>query len=688
MRFFAGLFLTAVCAYGSGSFTLEQILSAPFPTDMTVSRNGKLAWVQNSEGRRNIWVAGAPEYKGRQITNYTEDDGQEISDLSISSEGTMVVYTRGEGPNPRGEFPNPRHVVTGVEQAVFVAPFTGGEPREIGKGSLPAISRDGKTVAFVLSGQVWSAPLDGSAKAAQLIHARGAAESLDWSPDGRYLALASSRLQHSFIAVYSTTERTIRFLDPSVDLDSSPAWSPDSKQIAFIRQPTTQEAFMFGPKRSAQTPWSICVAEAATGKGREVWKAQPGPGSVFREVSGEHQLLWAAGNRLIFPWERSGYTHLHSTSVLDGGASDLTPGEFEVEHVALSPDATTILYSSNQDDVDRRHLWRVAVTGGTPRRLTTGAELEWEPAMTGEDIAFFRSTPSQPAHASILTKDGIKDLDSKWLPESFPIHDLVEPQSVLFAAADGLEIHGQIFLPRDGKAKHPAVIFFHGGSRRQMLLGWHYMYYYSNAYALNQYLASRGYVVLAVNYRSGIGYGLDFREALNYGATGASEFNDVIGAGFYIRSREDVMPNRIGLWGGSYGGYLTALGLARASDLFAAGVDMHGVHEWNDEIENFVPLYKPAEHEDVARVAFQSSPMAFVSTWKSPVLLVHGDDDRNVNFKQTMLLAEALRKQDVAFEQLIFPDEIHDFLLHEHWLAAYHAADAFLGRYLQRAMPQ
>ncbi len=179
---------------------------------------------------------------------------------------------------------------------------------------------------------------------------------------------------------------------------------------------------------------------------------------------------------------------------------------------------------------------------------------------------------------------------------------------------------------------------------------------------MNQYLASHGYVVLSVNYRSGIGYGLDFREALDYGATGASEFNDVEGAGLYLRGRADVDPARIGLWGGSYGGYLTALGLARASDLFAAGVDFHGVHDWSTEIPNFVARLRPAKNQDVARVAFESSPMASVNTWRSPVLLIHGDDDRNVHFAETVHLVEALRKQRVEFEQLIFPDEIHGFL--------------------------
>ncbi len=256
----------------------------------------------------------------------------------------------------------------------------------------------------------------------------------------------------------------------------------------------------------------------------------------------------------------------------------------------------------------------------------------------------------------------------------------------MISAADGMPIHGQLFLPRDSRAgeRRPAVIFFHGGSRRQMLLGWHYMYYYNNAYAMNQYLASQGFIVLSVNYRSGIGYGLNFREALNYGATGASEFNDVMGAGLYLRSRADVDPARIGLWGGSYGGYLTALGLARASDLFAAGVDFHGVHDWNVVIRNFTPSYDPEKQQAAARVAFESSPMAAVKDWRSPVLLIHGDDDRNVPFSETVTLVEALRKQGVEFEQLIFPDEVHDFLTHSRWLDAYHASADFLRRHLTK----
>jgi dipeptidyl aminopeptidase/acylaminoacyl peptidase len=270
------------------------------------------------------------------------------------------------------------------------------------------------------------------------------------------------------------------------------------------------------------------------------------------------------------------------------------------------------------------------------------------------------------------------------IPAGFPEAALVEPEPVIFDAADGMRIHGQLFLPEGLKPgeRRPGLLFLHGGPARQMLLGWHYSPYYYNAYGMNQYLASRGYVVLSVNFRAGIGYGMELREALSQGAGGASEFYDVLGAGQYLRRRSEVDPDRIGLWGGSYGGYLTAMGLARASHLFKAGVDIHGVHDWNVGIRTFVQDYNPLEHPEQARLAFESSPLAWVDDWRSPVLVIHGDDDRNVDFAQTVRLVEALRERKVEVEQLVFPDEVHSFLTWAHWIAAYRATADFFDRKL------
>ncbi len=672
---------------GAEGVTLEGLLSAPFPTDLTAApKGGRLAWVLNERGARNIWVAGPGDYKGRRLTAYTDDDGQEIAGLVWTPDGESLVYVRGgDFEFPGRTDPNPESLTAGVEQAIWMVPAAGGAPRKLAEGMEPAMAPDGGSIAFLKKDGIYSVKLSAGAKPEMMLHARGSESSLAYSPAGRRLAFVSARSGPRVIAVYEIGSKRLVYLDPSVDRDMAPAWSPDSQRVAFLRIAAVRREFAFGPVREGE-PWSIRLAEAGTGTGREIWRAQAGPGSVFHAMLAVNQLLWAAGDRIVFPWEKTGWVHLYSIGAAGGEAAPIGDmGEYEIEHVSLSRDGRDVLYSSNEDDIDRRHLWRAAAGGGAARKVTRGEGIEWAPVeLDGGAVAYLCSTATMPAHAAIAEKGGAgKALAPDSLPAAFPAAALVTPQQVIFNSADGMKIHGQLFLPAGGPGKHAAMIFFHGGSRRQMVLGWHYMDYYHNSYAMNQYLASLGFVVLSVNYRSGIGYGLNFREAENYGATGASEFNDVQGAALYLAARHDVDRARIGLWGGSYGGYLTALGLARASDLFAAGVDFHGVHDWNLEIPNFVPAYDPRKDPQAARIAFDSSPLASVSTWHSPVLLIHGDDDRNVPFAQTVALVEALRKQHVEFEQMILPDEIHGFLRYGSWLRAYQRSAEFLGAHLR-----
>jgi len=218
-----------------------------------------------------------------------------------------------------------------------------------------------------------------------------------------------------------------------------------------------------------------------------------------------------------------------------------------------------------------------------------------------------------------------------------------------------------------------------------MLLGWHYMQYYHNAYAMNQYLASKGYSVLSVNYRLGIMYGRAFREPPKSVWRGASEYQDVVAGAKFLQTLDNVDPQRIGLWGGSYGEFLTAMGLARNSDIFksrrrfprrARLGEFRANWPWPDNAET-APDIKEARE-----LAFKSSPVASIANWRSAVLLIHGDDDRNVPFQQTTDLVEKLRAQNVAFEELIIPDEIHDLLRWNDWVRAYRATAEFFDRRL------
>ena len=668
--------------------TLEQVLSVPFPSDLTAAKkSNRVAWIFDQQGKRNIWVTEAPGFAARQITKYNEDDGQELSHPDFSLDGNTIIYVRGGGKNTAGQVPNPTSNPAGAEQAVWTIGWTGGDPKRIDAGHSPDASSRG-TIAYVKDGQIWLAPLDGSEKPQQLV-ARGQNFDPRWSPDGSKLAFVSARGDHSFISVYDVAAKTVQFIAPTVDSDSNFVWSLDGARIAFVRraaQPRdAPQGFFIAPDKPHA--WAIWVADAATRTAKEIWHSSVAPQASFpymAEDTGGGVLNWAADNQLVMASEEDGWQHLYALSAEGGTPKLLTPANCEIEQWSFIPDKKTILFNSNCGDVDRRHLWSASISGGAPVQLTRSEGIEWSPVMLtdGQTFAYLASDATHPARPVVrhVGASSVTTLAAETWPKDFPSQYLVTPQQAIFKSIDGLELHAQVFVPAGLKPgeKHPAVIFLHGGPIRQMLLGWHYMYYYSNSYAMNQYLASRGYIVLALNYRSGIGYGRAFREAPGRAGRGATEYQDVVAAGKYLQSRSDVDPKRIGLWGGSYGGYLTALGLGRNSGVFAAGVDLHGVHDWptdNWDGKNIPP--------ELNKLAHDSSPVTSVNTWKSPVLFIHGDDDRNVYFTQTVDLVARLREKNVDIEQLIFPDEIHDFLLYRDWLAAYHAASDFFDRRLK-----
>ncbi len=689
MNAIRALVLLAVAAQvaAAQSFSIEQIMSAPFATGLVAAPTGqRIAWVASERGKRNIWVADAPGFKARRVTAYVKDDGQDVGDLAFSADGRRIVYVRGGPKNQAGEIPNPTSDPAGAEQAVWVVNATGAAaPVKLGEGASPAVAQVGNRVAFLKDGQVWSASLAPTpTKARQLFKARGTANSLQWSPDGSRLAFVSSRGTHSLISVYDTRTNVLRFIAPSVDRDMEPRWSPDGKRLAFIRLATAGAGGGgFGGDGSRDLRWSIWIGEAASGEARMLWQAPPRAGGSFSSLAGDAVLQWAAGDRLAFTAELDGWNRIYSIAAAGGEPVALSAESCEVEEAQLTPDRRNLLFASNCGDINRRHLARVAVAEGPPSSLTSGSGIEYSPRVLGDGrtVAYFASDAFRPAAPRVLALDGSgkpHDVSGPTAPE-FPKTGMVEPQAVTFKAADGLEIHGQLFLPAARAGRMPAVIFTHGGPQRQMYVGWHSRHYYHNAYAFNQYLASRGYVVLSVNYRGGIGYGRAFRNAPGRGGRGASEYQDVLAAVHYLRGRSDVDAARVGKWGGSYGGYLTALALARNSDLFAAGVDLHGVHDWSAfRSSSLLP-----RDSDATKLARDSSPVASVRTWRSPVLLIHGDDDRNVQFAQTVELAARLRQQGVAFEQLIYPDEVHDFLRHERWVESYRAAAAFFDKHLK-----
>jgi dipeptidyl aminopeptidase/acylaminoacyl peptidase len=679
-------FAVGTAAAQQPSFTIDAALSAPFPSGLTAAPAGsRVAWIFDAEGSRNIWVAEPSangSFTSRQLTSYPGDLGVEIEPPVWSFDGKTLAFVRG------GE-PNPRDLPLGSTAAQIWAISLGDTtPRLIGDGGSPTMSPKANVLAFVARNSIALVPLDGSAKPQTIVRDLGRDGSLAWSPDGARIAFVSNRSEHSLVGVYDLTRKSITWLAPSVDRDVSPIWSPDGSRIAFIRIPPGAPG-PFSSTRAAE-PWSIWIADPATGKGHELWHANAGAGSRFYSLEGNSAFAWGADDRIVFPWEATGWVHLYSIPAAGGAPTLLTPGDFEVFSADLSPDRRRVAYSSNQSDTDHRHIWEVPVAGGTPTPFTTGATIADLPVFTsdGRSIAFLHADARNPMRPAVISQSGsgfgaVQDIASQAIPEEYPGAEFVVPQPVTFRSPDGMMIHGQLFLPPNGSrgARHPALLFFHGGPYRQMLLGANPMGAYAYMYAENQYFASRGYVVLSVNYRGGTGYGLNFRVPPNFGPSGASEFNDILGAANFLNARPDVDSKRLGVWGGSYGGYMTALALARASDVFAAGVDYAGVHDWSGLLKVYAAAGARAASDSVA---WTSSPLSSIARWHSPVLVIQADDDHNVPFDQTVLLTKALREQRVPYELIVIPNEIHDLLLHRSWLTYFHAQAEFLDRHLLR----
>ena len=698
------LLISVACLFqhaNGQSFTLESVKSYPFPTELTASAQGsRIAWAFDEQGKRNVYVAEGPDFKPRKLTGYSLDDGQEITSLSLSDDGKWVVFVRGgdHGSNWDDGLPvNPSFAAEPFKVQIIGIPFAGGDPKTLAEGDEPRISPKSNVVAFIKGDQVFTVPVDGSSAAKSLFTTRGTVGSLEWSPDGSRLTFVSSRVDHSLVGVYSNAETPIQWIAPGFTFDGSPRWSPDGSKLVFVRTPGSG-----GAPDSILTrkhyPWSIWTAEAGSGKATQLWKAPETLRGSLPSTHGGTNLHWASGDRIIFLSYQDGWPHLYSIGATGGKELLLTPGNFMTEHIRLSADKKWLTFSANTGpdalDLDRRHAARVAVDKAGAEVMTPGSGLEWTPVTTGDGatLVFMSATSGRPPVPATITltagSKAIQPIASDFIPEDFPGDKLVTPKKVTFKSSDGVTVHADLFEVDKGGAKKPAIVYVHGGPPRQMLLGWHYSDYYSNAYALNQYLAQLGFVVLSVNYRLGIGYGFDFHQPDHAATAGASEYLDIKAAGEWLHKQPQVDASRIGIYGGSYGEFLTALALGRDSKLFATGVDIHGVHDFvsgRDLLTAPASRYEKApDQQKAVEVAWLSSPVAYVSGWTSPVLIIHGDDDRNVRFNQSTDLVRRLDKKGVPVETLVIVDDTHHWMKHSNAIKIDRAtADYFVRRFLK-----
>ena len=648
-------------------FSLASALAIPMVYAPVASGDRKsLAYVAREGTNRTIYFMRFIPAPGsgwsqntRLIVNFQGDDGQELTTPVVSQTGGAVAFVRGATSNPTS-LPNP------PEAEVWIVNTAGGDPQKLGPGLNPQFSTDDQKLFWTSGGARYTSAL--TWRNGRLVSAGKAERQTGpfpvlvgfMSPDSKKHA---NREQNG-IVIHDIASNQKWSVPDSAGSEATLVWSHDSRYLAFRKTATGLSGsagiggYRFNGVPVAKDPFSIWVVDVVASKSTQVFKAKPGMGSVQTGA-----MFWSDDNRIAFQWEGDGWQHYYSVPATGGAPTLMTRGDGDVEFVEQSLDRKHLILTTNIGDLGRRHINIVDFSGGTIAIIRQGAASQWSPLQLAEGrLAYLEASHTMPPTVMIRERDGTTTAAS--LPRqaaNSPAAKFVEPLLVEYPGLDGKTAFGQLFVPASPSGC--GIIFAHGGIRRQMLPGFHYMDAYTHLYELNQYLVSRGCVVLSVEYRSSIMRGYAFRHAEGWGHAGASEMLDVAGGAKYLMARADVDATRgIGIHGLSWGGYITAQALGRYPDLFSVGFDMAGVHTSGDA------------------AGVPHSVMPFLDQWKAPMLLAQGDDDRNVVFTEGIKLTnELLKRPNIRLVQRVFPNETHDiYLTFENMVTIYQEGADFL----------
>jgi dipeptidyl aminopeptidase/acylaminoacyl peptidase len=377
------------------------------------------------------------------------------------------------------------------------------------------------------------------------------------------------------------------------------------------------------------------------------------------------------GGAVLFISEKEGYAHLHQAPLDGGPVTALTGGAFEVTEAALSKDGTKIYLTTSEEHPGERHFYVMAASGGPRTRITPLSG--WNDASLSPDeatLAVLFSTPTTPPEIYLQANSPRAEPRRITVSttEAFGAVPWYDPEVIAFPARDGVKIHARLFTPVTQDPRRPAVIFLHGaGYLQNAHRGWSS---YSREYMFHNLLMEHGYVVLDLDYRGSSGYGRDFRTGI-YRAMGGKDLEDVVDGAKFLVEKVGVAPDRIGCYGGSYGGFLTLMALFKSADVFKAGAALRPVTDWSH--------YHPGYTVDILNLpqkdpeAYQrSSPIHFAEGFQGGLLICHGMVDTNVHFQDTVRLVQRLVDLGKeGFETAFYPVENHAFTNASSWSDEY-----------------
>ena len=701
---FALTFSGLVCAQTpkASPLTIEKLIDIKHPSNPTWAPDGKhVAFVWDRAGISNLYVANSDGNAPPKALTSFPDGG--VSTFFWSKDSQSVYFPHlGDLWKVSLSDSDPKPVWTTPSQEFDIV-----------------LSPDSSRVAFVRATPVAD---DESSRHSQLI-VRSLTDNSEteiasndqsiygilWSPDGASLAYtAGAKVIHHDDAppysgakiIYRTSEYqpgqiyTIRLGSGHPVPIGTPseygglAWL-DSTHLVFDH---VSENFK---------TYSILVSDTAGGSPRSVYEITEKEFWSIPDWGEAGAQPWPSpdGKWIAFLSDRDGWDHLYVVPASGGEAVQLTKGHFEAWRPAWSHDSTRIAFDANEADrPGDRHIG-IASIGKDPAHATvtyvtagngTNIEPHWSP---DDRLVVYQHTDTRNS-ADIFVAETKTNASPVRLSDSMPSgidkSQFVEPQFVHFPGPDGKPVPGWLFVPHnlDRSKKNPAIVWVHGDGVNQNYDGWHVQRNYAVYYSFHQYLLQQGYVVFAPDYRGSIGYGRDWRNGV-YMDVGGKDAKDAWMSANYLKTLPCVDPDRIGIWGLSYGGFFTLIAMTDQPTLFKAGVDVAGVVDYvmyySDPYHGGWTESRIGRPDQNPQVYANASPISHIDQLAHPLLVLHGTSDVNVPYLESVWLIDAALKKGkgplVTF--MMYPGEFHYFSRSHVLTDAWHRVDDFFGYHLQ-----
>ncbi len=545
-------------------------------------------------------------------------------------------------------------------------------------------SPDGKELAFVSQGSIWVVPVSGGAPH-RLTNTppgpgdpRQAADRAPaWSPKGRWILFQSGRRGIGSLLVVSSDGESTNFLTGTHDEASEARWSPGGDAIVYVSR---SKEFFSGrlnlihfDHRSGQRvgePAILYTSPVDRGGGWSIRGTQWSPD----------------GQQLVTILQNSGWNHLYLLSLKGGDPKQITDGAFEDEAPQFSPDGKTIVFVSNRGLLEATDLWSIPAHGGEAHQIVkfdvpgVVSNPQWAP--DSKHLLFNRQSPLESSDL-FVAETGLSSSPRQLTHTTSTNYGASAqvPERITWQSKDGKQIAGLLYKPKEAKSasKLPLVVWVHGGPEGQDV-------YRADAWA--QFLAQSGYLVLEPNYRGSSGYGEAFRN-LNVEDSNGGEVDDVAAGAQSLVSQGIADPARLAIGGGSHGGTMTAYMVVHYPELFAAAIELYGVVDRDLFVQSTNPdssirwMAKmggtPTEKPEVYK---RANVLLQVDKVKTPLLVMHGEDDPQVPPANSAEFVKALRAHQKTVFYFTYPNELHGFSQPAHRLDAWQKQLAFLQHYI------